>query len=156
MFIKVEPVDFFMYSVTLIYDPENPDSEDQQVKDYLAENKLEPKYQGSREYEGRQSEIMFFGGCYLGKHLQRIGDIQRYAVEGEILTDEVERQLSASGHDPLADLKEGRTAAVARLVEGFHQESSFQKKEDGQLSVSLDATQVLAAAQRVAVEARQT
>ena len=53
MFIKVEPTDLFMYRVTLIYDLENPGSEDQRVRDYLAEHGLAPKHQGLGEHEGR-------------------------------------------------------------------------------------------------------
>ena len=101
MFIKVEPTDFFMYSVKLIYDLENPNSEDPLVREYLVENELEPKHQGTVEFEGSQCEMMYFGGCYLGKHLQRIGEIQRNAVEQEILTEEIERHLASMTTIPL-------------------------------------------------------
>ena len=35
MIIKVEPADFFMYTVVLIANLENPDPEDQDIRDYL-------------------------------------------------------------------------------------------------------------------------
>ena len=154
MLIKVEPTDFFMYRVSLIYDLENPDSEDQQVRDYLVENELEPKYQGTGDHEGRKSEMMLFGGCYLGKHLARIGEIQRSAVEIEVLTEEIERHLEAASKGALALPKERRPETVAQLVDQFHQESSFQTNENGELIAVLNGDAVVDAARRVSTDSR--
>ena len=154
MIIKVEPTDFFMYRVNLIYDLENPDSEDQQVRDYLVDNQLEPKYQGTGDHEGRKSEMMQFGGCYLGKHLARIGEIQRNAVEVELLTEEIERHLEAASNGALALSKEQRPETVSQLVDQFHQESSFQTNENGELIAVLNGDAVVDAARRVSTDAR--
>jgi len=152
VFIKTEPAGFFMYTVKLIYDLEKPDSEDQQVRDYLVENELEPKYQGTGEYEGRNSELMQFGGCYLGKHLQKIGEIQRHAVETEILTEEIQMHLnSAFSNGPSAEDGQ-REDVVPRLVQEFHQDSVFQTNENGELAVSLDEKEVVEAARRLIAE----
>ena len=152
MFIKVEPADFFMYKVNLIFDTENPDSEDQDVRNYLVQNELEAKYQRTGEYEGRQAEMMQFGGCYLGRHLQHIGQIQRSAVEVEILTAEIERHLSSSTSASLVIPQERHKDAVAQLVEEFHQESSFQTNDNGEVYVALDEDAVVNAAQRLSIE----
>ena len=149
MFIKVEPAGFFMYTVQLIYDLEKPDSEDQQVRDYLVENELEPKYQGTGEYEGSNCEFMQFGGCYLGKHLEKIGGIQRRAVETEILTEEIQKHLSSAISDGLSAEDGQREGIVLRLVQEFHQDSVFQAKENGELAVSLDEKEVVEAARRI-------
>ena len=145
MFINVEPADFFMYRVKLIYNLEHPDSEDQEVRDYLAEHELIPKVHETGEFEGRQSEVMVFGGCYLGRHLNQIGQIQRSAVEVELLTAEIQRHLSSSTPDGL-ELEEEQQGAVAELVQTFHQESSFQTNEKGELEAVLDEEAVLEAA----------
>jgi hypothetical protein len=152
VFIKVEPKEFFMYSVTLVYDLESPNTEDQEVKDYLAEHELEPKYQGTGEYEGRQSEVMYFGGCYLGRHLQRIGEIQRRAVEAEIIEAEIEHHLAAASNNRVTIPDGCRKETVAKLVQEFHNESSFQTNEDGELYVSLEEDAVVEAARRVLAE----
>ena len=149
MFIKVEPTDFFMYSVKLIYDLESPNSEDPLVRAYLFEHELEPKHQGTVEFEGSQCEMMYFGGCYLGKHLQRIGEIQRNAVEQEILTEEIERHLASAACSPLSVEENNRQEAVALLVQEFHQNREFQTNELGELCVSLEETDVLEAARRL-------
>ena len=152
MFIKVEPKEFFMYSVTLLYDLEDPNSEDQEVRDYLAEHELEPKYQGIGDYEGRHSETMYFGGCYLGKHLQRIGEIQRRAVEAEIIEAEIEHHLASATNSPVSIPDERRQETMAKLVEKFHNESSFQTNDNGELCVSLDEAVVVEAARRILTE----
>lgn len=149
MFIKVEPADFFMYRVKLVFDLEHSDSEDQEVRDYLAEHELEPKYQGTGEVEGSQCETMLFGGCYLGRHLERIGQIQRNAVEVELLSAEVERHLAESGQGYLALPKEQRRAAIAELVQNFRQKSSFQTGENGELVAVVDGNAVREAARQL-------
>ena len=142
MFIHVEPAEFFMYRVKLIFDLEQPNSEDQQVRDYLTEQELEPKYLHSQELEGSQCEVMQFGGCYLGRHLDRIGQIQRNAVEVELLTAEIESHLNASTSE------EQRQDTIATLVQDFHQDSSFETAENGDLKAVLDGEAVRAAARR--------
>ena len=102
MFIKVEPAEFFMYRVILVFDLESPNSEDQEARDYMTEWELEPKYQWTGDFEGSNSEIMQFGGCYLGRHLGKISEIQRSHVEREIVTAEIAQVLddaeAAGGH----------------------------------------------------------
>ncbi|MCI0800000.1 MAG: hypothetical protein J4O06_14570, partial [Chloroflexi bacterium] len=94
MFIKIEPAEFFMYRVILIFDMESPDSEDQEVRDYLEEHELEPRYQSTGELDQRQCEFLQFGGCYLGRHVDSIGQIQRKAVEVELLTAAIRGHLA--------------------------------------------------------------
>jgi hypothetical protein len=148
MFIKVEPAGFFMYSVQLVFDPERPDSEDPEVRDYLAKHELEPRYHWTAEFEGHQCEWMQFGGCYLGKHLQNIGQIQRQAVEAELLTAEIESHLNSSPIEETPLTQEQCQAAIATLAQEFHQESSFQTNENGELTAVLDGNQVREAARR--------
>lgn len=149
MFIRVEPADFFMYKVILIFDLERPDSEDQPVRDYLAENELEAKYQSTGELDERQCEFLQFGGCYLGRHLDSIGRIQRSAVEIELLTEEIENHLNAAAQ-PLELSAERRSEAVATLAKDFQQEESFQTDENGNLVAVLDGDAVREAARKLA------
>ena len=151
MFIKVEPADFFMYRVIMTFDLENPDSEDQEVRDYLAEHELEPRYLSKGEFEGRQCEFMQFGGCYLGgRHLESISQLQRSAVEVELLTAEIRDHLDNSPEGAPSVAEDQRQTAIAQLVEGFHQESSFQTNENGELIAVLDGDAVREAARRLA------
>ena len=146
MFIKVEPADFFMYRVILIFDLESQDSEDQQVRDYLAEHDLEPRYQSTGVLDDRQCEFLQFGGCYLGRHLEGIGQIQRSAVEVELLTAEIEGHLNASAGEAFHLPQERRQETVTDLVRDFQHESSFQTGENGELIAVLDGDAVRQAA----------
>ena len=153
MFIKVEPAGFFMYTVQFIFDPARPDSEDQEVRDYLTDHELEPRYRYEIEEDGRPCQVLQFGGCYLGRHLQSVGQIQRHAVEVELLTAEVEGHLSVLqipqlGGDDSSGV-ESRRETVAALVSELHQESAFQANENGELEVTLDREEVRAAAVRL-------
>ncbi len=110
---------------------------------------MEPKFQGNGEFEGRQSELMLFGGCYLGKHLDQIGQIQRHHVEVELLKAEVERHLDASDASTALSAQERELAAVDDLVGEFHQESAFQANENGELVAVLDGDDVRTAARQL-------
>ena len=149
MFIRVEPADFFMYKVILIFDLERPDSEDQAVRDYLSENELEAKYESKGELDERQCEFLQFGGCYLGRHLDSIGRIQRSAVEVELLTEEIETHLNAAAQQ-LSLSAEQRSQAVATLAKDFQQEESFQTDENGNLVAVLNGDAVREAARKLA------
>ena len=139
-----------MYRVILIFDMESPDSEDQEVRDYLEEHELEPRYQSTGELDQRQCEFLQFGGCYLGRHVDSIGQIQRKAVEVELLTAAIRGHLADTTDGDVGEAvgvtEQQRQAAVAELVPQFHQESSFQTAENGNLIAVLDGEAVREAA----------
>jgi len=143
MRIRVEPKEFFMYSVFLAFNAADPEPEDETVKAYLTERELEPKSEGKNTWDGQEFDVMYFGGCYLGKHLNAIEDIQRAAVEEEMLAEEIGRILKETTHEatrreadaaPQPRLKE----LIAGLAQEFHQESSFDADEEGSLKVTLE------------------
>ena len=119
------------------------------ICDYLTEHELEPRYTNQGEFEDRQCEFMQFGGCYLGNHLQNISQIQRVAVEVELLTAEIRVHLNISP-DAATPLAEDQQTAIAQLIKDFHQDSSFQTNENGELIVVLDGDAVRAAANQLA------
>ena len=141
MFIKVEPAGFFMYTVQMAFDLENPDSEDALVKDYLTGHELEPRYQWEADIDGRNCQWFQFGGCYLGNHLQGIGQIQRNAVEVELLTEEINRRLDSNPQQTAALTEESRQNLVTALVTELHQPEIFAPNEEGLLAVNLDQEQ---------------
>ena len=145
MIIKVEPADMFMYRVILIANLESPDPEDQEIRDYLEANELEPKYRSEGDFEGRRSESMQFGGCYLGRHTGEINLIQQCYVEKEIVAFEINRHLGESDR-PVAIPGEKREVALAELLKDFNTESAFQKMDDGKYQVVLDGEAVREAA----------
>ena len=148
MFIKVEPAEFFMYRVILIFDLESPDAEDREVREYMAEWELDPKYQRTGDVEGRDSELMQFGGCYLGRHLGKISEIQRNHVERELLTAEIVRLLEAA-EPPVALPAAGREETLRELTQTFHTPEAFRTNNEGLLEATLDAPAVRRAAREL-------
>ena len=134
-----------MDTVKLIFELENPDSEEQEARDYLKEKELEPRYLSTADLEGRQCEILQFGGCYLGKHLNELAQIQRRAVEVELLTAEIQGHLATGDGESQQAVEE---TVVAALVGEFHKESSFYVADNGDLAASLDGDAVRAAARQ--------
>ena len=145
MIIKVEPAEMFMYRVIMIANLESPDPEDQEIRDYMDTQELEPKYRSEGDFEGRRSESMQFGGCYLGKHLGDINLIQQKYIEQELIAHEIKRHLGES--DQPVEIPEGkRDAAVAELLETFYTDSAFREMDDGKYEVALDGDAVREAA----------
>ena len=87
--------------------------------------------------------------------MDRLAEIQRKAVEVEVLTAEIQ------GHLEGLELAEGRLSAeeiattAQALVPQFHVESSFQANEDGELIAVLEADAVALAA-KAHVDANRT
>jgi|TARA_B100000470_G_scaffold137680_1_gene106742 hypothetical protein len=145
MIIKVEPADFFMYSVVMISNLETPDPEDREIHDYLESQELEPRYQSEGDFEGRHSESIQFGGCYLGRHLGEINQIQQRYVEEELVEYEINRHLGES--DNPVDLPDDqREDAIAELMKSFNNKGAFKEMDDGKFSVALDGEAVRKAA----------
>ena len=145
MIIKVEPADMFMYRVIMISNLESPDPEDQDIRDYLEANELEPKYRSEGDFEGRHSESMQFGGCYLGRHTGEINLIQQRYVEEELIAYEINRHLGESDY-PVEIPEEKREDALAELLQNFNNEDAFRKMDDGKYEVALDGEKVRQAA----------
>ena len=142
MRIQVEPKEFFMYSVYPAFSQDGPDPEDEAIRTYLAEHELIPKWQREDRLEDQDFEVMYFGGCYLGPHLRVIEDMQRKAVEQQMLTEEIKRALTGTT-DPATRRAGDNTqipdfrGLVATLVQEFNRESSFGRDEEGYLKVTL-------------------
>ena len=102
MIVHTEPKDFFMFTVHFFFNKEHPDAEDQSVKAYLEEKQLYPKRTNKIEHQGWPCEVWSFGGCYLGRHLGAIGEMQRKTVERELITAQVERLVR---HEPQEGLR---------------------------------------------------
>ncbi len=143
MRIKIEPKEFFMYSVFLAFSKEHPDPEDDAIKAYLEAHELIPKAQGTDKIADQEFDVMYFGGCYLDKHLEVIRYMQRQAVEHQLLSVEIERILQATTAPEtrsVADktLEPQMQALIANLAQEFHQDTSFGANEAGYLKVVLE------------------
>ena len=155
MIVHTEPKDFFMFAVHFIFNKEQPDAEDQAVKAYLEEKQLYPKRTNKIEHQGWPCEVWSFGGCYLGRHLGAIGEMQRKTMEREMVTAQVERLVMHEPHEDLHSVTTGMAdtdlqGLIASLVEEFHQDSSFGLDDQGQLTLTLEDNMVESRAKELA------
>src|SRR5438094_4027299 len=147
MRIKIEPKAFCMYAVFLAFSKEHPHPEDEAIKAYLDAHELIPKARGTDTFEDQEFEVMYFGGCYLGKHLEVISNMQRQAVEHQLLTVDIERILQettapetrrVADQTPEPQMK----ALIAHLAQELQHDASFGANEAGYLEVRLEASVV--------------
>ena len=91
---------------------------------------------------------MQFGGCYLGRHLGKMSEIQRGHVEREIITAEIALALDDEG-DPVAVPSDRREETLRELTLVFHRPDIFQPNEEGLLEAALDGDAVRRAAREM-------
>jgi len=149
LFIKVEPAGFFMHTVKLIFDLDKPDSEDTEVRDYLTQHELEPRYRWDDKLDDNNAEVIQFGGCYLGNHLQSIGQIQRKAVEVELLVEVISPYVEELFNEEGLIHVDTCKGVINELVSEFHDESYFGSNESGELAVSLPQDEILRSAKLI-------
>ena len=154
MIVKVEPKDWNMFSVSMLFDKQHPDPEDQAVGDYLADHGLVPKRESEARLEGVDWRVMSFGGCYLGRHLNYISEIQRQAVEREALAAEVD-VLRGWADDEVRgrflSLDESQVqTALTRLVDELHPQASFEADAEGLCKATVDAAAVRSGLSKIA------
>jgi len=132
-----------MSAVFLAFSTEHPDPEDEAIKAYLNAHELIPKAQGTDTFEDQDFEVLYFGGCYLGTHLDVISAMQRQAVEHQLLTVDIERILQVTTAPETRRVADQMPAPqmqglIATLVQEFHQDTSFGANEAGYLRVTLE------------------
>lgn len=149
MIIRIEPKDWNMHTVLMFFKQEEPHPEDADIRRYLEERHLEPRRQYDTELAGEKFEVLTYGGCYLGRHMTALADIQRAVVEKELLVEAIP-ELLASGPDAkassLAATKSASdmTAIVDALTATLHTPDNFGIDANGELQTTVSAEDVQA------------
>ena len=147
MIIRIEPKDWNMHTVLMFFNQEEPHPEDADIRRYLEERHLQPRRQYDTELAGEKFEVLTYGGCYLGRHMNALADIQRAVVEKELLVEAIPGLL-ASGPDAkassLAATKSASdmTAIVDALTETLHTPDNFGIDANGELQTTVSAEDV--------------
>jgi hypothetical protein len=140
--MEFTPKDWFMMRVGLIFREGDPDPEDPWVRSYLDEQELVPRYQVKEERNGIPCEVLYFGQCYLGRHLHVLQDLYQKGLERSLLLEKL-RQLRRSQSDdslswPVEMDDDAFDALLPSLAEALHAQVSFGTDSEGYLTVALD------------------
>ncbi len=149
MIIRIEPKDWNMHTVLMFFNEEEPHSEDADIRRYLEERHLEPRRQYNTELAGEKFEVWTYGGCYLGRHMNALADIQRTVVEKELLAEAIPELLASGSDADAATLAASKTDAemttiVDALTETLHTPDNFGVDANGELQTTVSADQVQA------------
>jgi len=147
MIIRIEPKDWNMHTVLMFFNEEEPHSEDADIRRYLEERHLEPRRQYNTELAGEKFEVWTYGGCYLGRHMTALAEIQRSVVEKELRAEAIP-ELLASGPDAdavtLAASKTDTEMAsiVDTITRALHTPDNFGVDANGELQTTVSAEDV--------------
>lgn len=149
MIIRIEPKDWNMHSVIMFFKQEEPHPEDADIRRYLEERRLEPRRQYNTELEGEKFEVWTYGGCYLGRHMNALADIQRAVVEREILAEAIPALLADGPDAQTAALASAKTEAemttiIDALTDALHTPDNFGIDANGELQTTVSAEDVQA------------
>jgi hypothetical protein len=146
MWMEFTPKDWLMMRVGLIFREGEPDPEDPWVRSYLQEQQLVPRHQVKEERNGIPCEVLYFGQCYLGQHLQPLQELYQKGLERSLLLEKL-RELRRSHSEaalswPVEMDDHAFETLLPSLAEALHARVSFGADSEGYLSVTLDPTLV--------------
>ncbi len=149
MIIRIEPKDWNMHTVLMFFKQEEPHTEDADIRRYLEERRLAPRRQYATELEGEKFEVLTYGGCYLGRHMNALADIQRSVIERELLAEAIPALLASGPNDNAAALAADKTndemaAIIKTLADALHAPDNFGIDANGELQTTVTAEQAQA------------
>ena len=152
MIIQTEPADLLMIRYKLYFNQHHPDPEDPWVQTYLQEHGLEPRRQLKEEHDGVPYTVLHFGQCYLGRHIEAIGQLYQRGIEHTVLAQHLLQMFSAADDAAWRATVEhldvaARGAVAAELAAQLHAAAHFEVTADNNLQVRIDAAVVTAALQ---------
>jgi hypothetical protein len=146
MWMEFTPTDWFMMRIGLIFRAGDPDPEDAWVRSYLQEYALEPRHRMQEERQGVACEVLYFGQCYLGRHLQQLQQLYQKGLERSLLLEklcELRHLPDEPPHSWPISLDEGAfEALLPTLAEALHEQVRFGTDSEGYLTLDLDRSLV--------------
>jgi hypothetical protein len=147
MIVQAEPMDLLMVRYKLYFNQLSPDPEDPWVLAYLHEHGLEPRRQFDEEHDGLPYKVFHFGQCYLGRHIDRIGELYQRGVEHTALAQHIAQVLNTAEDVAVRTMAAQLDAAAvqtltAELAAQLHASARFEVTPERDLQISIDAAAV--------------
>jgi hypothetical protein len=152
MIIQTEPADLLMVRYKLYFNQHHPDPEDAWVHTYLQEHGLEPRRQLEETHDGVPYTVLHFGQCYLGRHVEAIGQLYQRGIEHTVLAQHVQQVLSTTDDTVLRQATASldataQWALAAELAAQLHAVAHFEVTAEGNIQVTVDTARIAAALQ---------
>jgi hypothetical protein len=152
MIIQTEPADLLMVRYKLYFNQLHPDPEDAWVRTYLQEHGLEPRRQLEERHDDVPYTVLHFGQCYLGRHVEALGQLYQRGIEHSALAQHLQQLLGtiddAGLQGRIAPLDAAAQWALAtELAVQLHAAAHFEVTTEGHLQVTVDPAAVTAALQ---------
>jgi hypothetical protein len=155
MFLELTPKDWFMMQVGLVFQAGDPDPEDAWVRSYLREQQLVPRRQMQEERDGVPCEVLYFGQCYLGRHLHTLQQLYRRGIERSLLLQKLRDLRQAQGDAsiswPVELTEPAFDTLLPALAEALHESASFSVDENGHPAIALDPALITSALDRLMI-----
>jgi hypothetical protein len=146
MWMEFTPKDWLMMRVGLIFREGDPDPEDPWVRSYLEDQQLVPRHQAKEVRDGVPCEVLYFGQCYLGRHLYALQALYQKGLERSLLVErlrELRRCHSPSSTSGLVELDDHAfETLLPSVAEALHERVAFGTDSEGYLTVTLEPTLV--------------
>lgn len=135
-----------MMRVGLIFREGDADPEDPWVRSYLDEQQLVPRQRAKEVRDGIPYEVLYFGQCYLGRHLHALQALYQKGLERSLLVErlrELRRCQSLSATNEADELDEQAfETSLPSLAEALHEQVAFGTDSEGYLTLTLEPTLV--------------
>jgi len=99
------------------------------------------------ERQGIACEVLYFGQCYLGRHLHSLQQLYQKGLERSLLLEklrELIRPSDGTAHDgPITLNEDAFEALLPALAEALHERVRFGTDSEGCLTLDLDRSLVL-------------
>lgn len=150
MIIETEPSGLMMIRYKFYFSQQTPDPEDPWILAYLEDHQLEARRELQEEHAGIPYKVLHFGQCYLGRHVNALGELYQRGIEHTVLAQRLYTVLTHM-EDPAVRtvtmaLDDAACQALARtLAAQLHSATQFETTEERNLRVILDEAVVRAA-----------
>jgi hypothetical protein len=146
MIVQTEPADLLMVRYKLYFNQHHPDPEDAWVRAYLQEHGLEPRRQLEETHDNVPYTVLHFGQCYLGRHVEALGQLYQRGIEHSALAQHIQ-ELLTTPDGPAPQEATAQPAMATELAAQLHATARFEVTAEGHLQVTIDPAVVTAAVQ---------
>ena len=147
MIVETEPNGLTMMRFKLYFNQQRADPEDPWVLDYLREHDLAARRELAEEHEGIPYKVLYFGQCYLGRHVPPLRELYQRGIEYTVLAQHVGNCLPQAEDADMRAFAESSSEAeiaemAATLAARLHEKAQFAETGEHTLGVAIAVDEI--------------